>query len=393
MAMNPFVPTFGADPYIIVGRDAILDAFAEPFNTLNPGAPGLTVLIDGERGMGKTVLLNEYEAAARQEGWLVISESGSPGLLDRLVRDHLPRLLADHDPQGRTRLTAAGATVAALGSVNATWADRHPAESTLRSQVAELTDLLRPHETGLVITVDEVHASETEELRKLGEVLQFARREQRLVGFAAAGLSSYLAALLNHPGTTFLRRAERFAIGDVRLVEASHALSATIVDAGRRIEPDALDQAAAGTGGYPFLIQLIGYEAWREHAGAEVITVGDVAAGVARAFRALGDRVHAPALKALSAKHVAYLRAMAIDDGPSHTGTIAERLGVRPDVAQQYRARLLAAGIIEAPERGVVRYSIPGLGEYLLRRDRDEAEERRLSQLASRRHELRARVE
>ena len=90
---------------------------------------------------------------------------------------------------------------------------------------------------------------------------------------------------------------------------------------------------------------------------------------------------------------MAYLRAMAIDDGPSHTGTVAERLGVRPDVAQQYRARLLAAGIIEAPERGVVRYSIPGLGEYLLRRDRDEAEERRLSQLASRRHELRARVE
>lgn len=383
MAGNPFVPTFGADPYIIVGRDAILDAFAEPFSTLNPGTPGLTVLIDGERGMGKTVLLNEYESAARQEGWLVISEGGSPGLLDRLVHDHLPRLLAEHDPQGRTRLTAAGATVTGLGSVNATWTERHPAESTLRSQIAELTDLLRPHETGLVVTVDEVHAANADELRKLGEVLQFARREQRLVGFAAAGLSSYLDAFLNHPGTTFLRRAERYTIGDVRLVEARQALSTTIVDAGRRIGPQALDQAAAASGGYPFLIQLIGYEAWREHARTDTITLDDVTAGITRAFRALGDRVHAPALKALSPKDLAYLRAMAIDDGPSHTGTLAERLGVRPDVAQQYRARLLAAGIIEAPARGLVRYTIPGLGQYLLRHEHDDAEDKRLSQLVN----------
>ena len=82
---------------------------------------------------------------------------------------------------------------------------------------------------------------------------------------------------------------------------------------------------------------------------------------------------------------MAYLRAMAIDDGPSHTGTLAERLGVRPDVAQQYRARLLAAGIIEAPGRGLVRYTIPGLGHYLLRHEHDESEDKRLSQLANQR--------
>ena len=38
---NPFVPTFGADPYVLVGRDQILDAFTESFDQLNPGAPEL----------------------------------------------------------------------------------------------------------------------------------------------------------------------------------------------------------------------------------------------------------------------------------------------------------------------------------------------------------------
>ncbi len=380
---NPFVPTFGADPYVIVGRDPILDGFGDAFAHLNPGAPGLTVLIDGERGMGKTVLLNEYEAAAREQGWLAISESGSPGLLDRLSHDHLPRLLAEHDPQGRTRLTSASAGVAAVGSVAITWTDRHPAESSLRSQLTDLTDLLRPHDTGVVVTVDEIHAADTEELRKLGEILQFSRRERRLVGFAAAGLSSHLDRFLAHPGTTFLRRAERHTIGDVRLTDARRALELTITEAGRRISPTALDRAAAATGGYPFLIQLIGYESWRQHPAEPTISDADVHTAIPRARRALGARVHAPALQPLSDVDRAYLRAMAVDgDGPSHTATIAQRMGVRPDYAQHYRARLLAAGVIEAPQRGLVRFTIPGLGDYLLQREHDDAEEARLQRLA-----------
>lgn len=381
---NPFVPTFGADPYVIVGRDPILDGFSDAFLAINPGAPGLTVLIDGERGMGKTVLLNEYEAAARQQGWLAITESGSPGLLDRMTHDHLPRLLAAHDPKGRTRLTSTNAGVAALGSVGATWQDRHPAESTLRSQLAELTDLLRAHDTGVVITVDEIHAADPAELRKLGEVLQFARREQRLLAFAAAGLSTYLDHFLTHPGTTFLRRAERHTIGDVRLTDARRALQLTITDGGRKITPTALDHAAAATGGYPFLIQLIGYEAWRQHPDQDTITDDDVVTAIPKARRALGARVHAPALRPLSDVDRSYLRAMAMDgDGPSQTATVARRMGVRPDYAQQYRTRLLRAGIIEAPQRGLVRFTIPGLGDYLLQRDHDDDEETRLQRLAA----------
>lgn len=382
MAPNPFVPTFGADPYIIVGRDPILDAFAEPFREGRPGAPGLTALITGERGMGKTVMLNEYESAAQEQGWLTISESGSPGLLERLVRDHLPRLLAQHDPLGPTKLKTTGGGVQPV-TLTVTWEDRHPAESTLRSQVAALTDILAKHLTGLVITVDEVQGADPTELRKLGEVVQFARRERRLLGFAAAGLSSFLDRFLAQPGTTFLRRAERHTLADVRLVDARHALEATITDAGRRIDADALDHAAAATRGYPFMIQLVGYEAWRRAPNRVEITLPDVRAAIGQARSALGERVHAPALAPLSPVERAYLSAMAADgDTPSRTSDIAKRLGVGADYQQQYRARLLRSGIIEPAGRGLVRYTIPALGDYLLRTSPTDAEEERLAELA-----------
>jgi len=52
------------------------------------------------------------------------------------------------------------------------------------------------------------------------------------------------------------------------------------------------------------------------------------------------------------------------DTGPSHTGTIAARLGETPYYAGVYRARLIDAGVIEPAGRGYVDFTIPYLREY-----------------------------
>ena len=63
---------------------------------------------------------------------------------------------------------------------------------------------------------------------------------------------------------TFLRRAERHTLADVPLPEVRTALRSTISESGRQIEDDALDLATEATGGYPFMIQLVGYHGWRK---------------------------------------------------------------------------------------------------------------------------------
>lgn len=70
-------------------------------------------------------------------------------------------------------------------------------------------------------------------------------------------------------------------------------------------------------------------------------------------------------LSGLSRKDVDFLKAMAIDDGPSLTADIGRRIGARPNLVSKYRTRLMAAGLIDAVAHGQVNLSTPGLREFL----------------------------
>jgi len=71
---NPFRPSFGVNPPLLVGRDAELVMFVDALES-GAGAPGRATLYTGLRGVGKTVMLNEVEALAREHGWVVVSET------------------------------------------------------------------------------------------------------------------------------------------------------------------------------------------------------------------------------------------------------------------------------------------------------------------------------
>lgn len=363
MSSNLFKPSFGTYPHLLVGRDELLDEFEDTFDGVS-GPSGMTVLLSGQRGMGKTVLLDAYRKAAEDAGWLVVTESSSDGLLERLTRDHLPRLLQTHSHQTRTRLDSAHLSVGPVGGGGA-WADRFPAESTLRSQINELTDALGASGLGVVITVDEIQAADVEELRKVGEIIQYARREERLLAFAAAGLSTPIEELLDHPGATFLRRAEHHVVGPVNRADVRTGLARTIADGGRVIELEALERAADAADGYPFMIQLVGYHSLKKQGDGDTVTEEPVSAGIDAARRRLGRLVHTPALRPLSDVDRTYLLAMAQDDGPSRTGSVAERMGVSPSYASVYRRRLIRDGIIEPAGHGIVRFTIPYMAEHL----------------------------
>ena len=228
----------------------------------------------GSRGLGKTVMLNEFEDAALRAGWLAVSESSSPGLLQRLTRDHLPRLLREH-ARPRARLTSLSATLGPVG-VGAAWEPGPPPESTLRAQINELTDRLADQGGGLALTVDEIQDADVAELRKIGEVLQFSRREGRALAFAGAGLRTGVGALVRSPGATFLRRAMRIDLRDLTGAQAGRALAGPAKEAGRPFDATALALATTVSRGYPYLVQAIGYCAWNASSGAAGITTAHV---------------------------------------------------------------------------------------------------------------------
>lgn len=84
MNPNPFKPTAGKRPPILIGRESVIEDFEEGLDN-GAGAPGRLMLITGNRGCGKTVLLRELQRLASERGWAVVSDSASLGLCDRLA--------------------------------------------------------------------------------------------------------------------------------------------------------------------------------------------------------------------------------------------------------------------------------------------------------------------
>ena len=361
---NPFKPSFGVSPPLLVGRDALTEEFTEALED-GPGAAGRATLYTGARGAGKTVMLNAIEDRARSRGWVVVSETASPGMIARITRQRLPALLASFDPEAvRRRLTGITAPFGA-GALSWSNIERHVAETGLRNQIELLTDLLAENGSGLLLTLDEIHQNQLGELRELATAVQHGFREERELAFVGAGLAAAVSDALNDDVLTFLRRAERHHLGSVTLPEVRRALREPAAASGRHLSDPALELMAEGTRGYPFLIQLVGARAWRLHPDSAEITLADAQTGVTAARQRLGSLLHEPALADTSEIGRSFLRAMAEDDGPSKMADIRERLGVDSSYASQYRLRLIAVELIEPARHGYVDFAVPYLREYL----------------------------
>ncbi|MFJ5958965.1 hypothetical protein ACIQC5_23740 [Paenarthrobacter sp. NPDC092416] len=218
----------------------------------------------------------------------------------------------------------------------------------------------------MLFTVDEIHSADRIELSQLAADVQHFIRDGLPIGLIFVGLPAAVSDLLNEGVATFLRRAERIDLHAAAINEVKRSYASTFRDAGINISDDLVQIAANATGGYPFLIQLIGYQLWRQ-AEINSLALGEthVAQALAAATRRHEMAVIEAALSTTSDKDKDFLLAMAQDDGPVVAGDIGKRLNAKSNVVANYRARLIASGLIEAPAYGKVDFAIPGLREYL----------------------------
>lgn len=363
---NPFTPSFGVSPPVLVGREEALAAFASALDA-GPGDPFRAVKISGLRGSGKTVFLNAVEDMARERGWLVLSESAGPDLVRRLEQVELPNLLRNLDPDAKARETTGGA-VSVMGagvSLASSVTQQYPVTHDLRSLLTRLAVLQQQRGAGVLITADEMNPTAADELRTLTQTVQHCFRAGYDVAFVGAGLHGDVHDLLDTPGMTFLRRAEEITFGTVSDQAVRRGLLDPLTTWGRRIDSDALDVAVAGTRGYPFMIQAIGHRLWAASQPHTPLSRAAAVEAVAHAASRVGQLVLAPELRPLSAMDRAYLVAMSADDGPSRTGEVARRLNRSPQYAGVYRQRLLEAGLIVEAGRGRVAFVMPAMRDYL----------------------------
>ena len=358
---SPFRAGFGKNPPVLAGRDEIIRVFREALEVGTWSQERVT-LIQGFRGVGKTVTVNALEDVARAAGWRVISETATPGFTDRLRDEALVELIAELDPQPERRVT--GGSVTPLGSVQTVLTPEEQPARSLRGSIANVTQLLEPR-GGLLITVDEVNTDSIDDIRLLAAAVQHAIREDREIALVFSGLKSEISNVLRDKPLTFMRRAAKFDLDLLSFPETLLALGEPISTAGRDVEAQALDYMARASRGYPFLIQLIGDYAWKANRDLAEISVADAEKAFSKAHRTMGSHVHEPALSDLSAIDRSFLAAMAEDDGPSRRVDVEARMKVTNNYFSVYRQRLIDAGMVFSPERGKLDYSLPYLRDYL----------------------------
>ncbi len=354
---NPFKPTAGKVPPVLIGRQDVLDGFESGLAD-GAGAPGRLMLITGQRGFGKTVMLSEIRSIAEREGWSVVADNASVGMCDRLVRAIRPRGMRMREVSIAPSVGVAGLATATFGGMTL---ETPPVDArTLRDAVTERLEKM-PRGKGVLIAIDETQGVSMGDVVALAETFQHVQADQDQTGlpdaqkkgiaFVFAGLPSLVDDILNNKVSTFLQRAERHTLAEVPLVETRDAYVDVVESSGKTIDDELALRAAKAAGGHPYMIQLIGYHMWRsaDRRGSEAIENVDVDAGVRDALHAFYEAVCAPTYYGLRPPQRLFLEAMARDgEGVTHVADIGARVERMDSWVHKYRASPIRERVIEA---------------------------------------------
>ncbi len=359
MTTNPFTPGFGETPTILAGRSQLLESLRRAFQS-ETRRPELTLLISGARGTGKTTMLLEAANLAEQNGWITVGTTALPGMLSDLEigANRKSEHLVGKELGGHVSgIGIPQILEVQIGRENA------PA-SNWRWRMDTLLSQLQEKGTGLLITVDELDPN-LDELRELVAVYQHFVGEGRKVALMLAGLPYRVSSLLNDKTVSFLRRARQVSLGPIPDYEVESAMLRMIETSGRSVERRDLHDAITAIGGFPFLMQLIGFQAWDANPAEERISANDIQLGIDLAMMEMNERVLGATYRELSNNDIALARAMLEDHEPSRVSDLAERLKWSPAQVGQYVSRLMNAGIVGRPARGQVAFELPFFKEYL----------------------------
>lgn len=374
MASNPFKPTAGKRPPVLIGREFVLDDFREALDN-GAGAPGRLMLISGNRGYGKTVLLGEIKRIALERNWDVIVESAALGVTQRLIDaldnagPHVKKL--NINPS----ISVPGLISAKLGSAEI---DVNGAQAlTLREAINARLEQKAPGE-GILIAIDEAQGGLADDMTLLGSTIQLVigdqdafdvpDEEKKGIAFVFAGLPSIVEDLQENRVLTFLRRAQKESLGEVMPADVRDAYMETVETAGKSISEETALAAALEGEGHPYLIQLVGYYMWRhaERRGSNEIDAADVRAGKADAMLAFYDAVCAPVYYGLRSPERLFVEAMAEDEqGFTKVSDIAKRCNRSTQWVAKYRASLIRQHMVDAVGYGQLRCVVPHLLEYI----------------------------
>ena len=387
---NPFRPGAGTRPLHLAGREGPQRRFRAMLRAA-PEQPA-NMRLTGLRGVGKTVLLGEFQTAAEEDGWTAAALELQPGhntedtLVDAVCR------LADRSKEALSRMerlrAAVGGAVRRAGTIGVTWNEitlsYDPLIGSVRDELTrslfETVEMaLGKGRDGFVILLDEAQVIRDGRDRQgehplsllIASVVALQRRELPL-GLVACGLPTLTGNLLRARSyTERMFRGEE--IGSLDPPDAREAFEQPLSETGGEVtaEEDLVEAVVAEVEGYPYFIQLWGAELWdaAEVAGTQMLTRALLDAARSDIYRRLDIDFYEPRVSALTpAEQDVVLATAQCDYPPLAVADLNAAVDKSPGNINVLLGRLVESGVLYRIRKGRYEYTAPKFREYLLRR-------------------------
>lgn len=381
---NPYSMSAGNPPRALTGREAQTEQFRTLLGRLGRGMSEPSMIVFGVRGVGKTVLLLEFESIADASGWTapdpieIRSDTDfraelADAAYQALLRLDRRRALGERLKSFTRLLSGFKVGASAAGSLefsfdpSAVGGSTGNLERDLTHLFVELGETAQEHETGVVFLIDEMQFLKRDEMEAIAAAMHRMSQKQLPIALAGAGLpqlpglmvdaKSYAERLFSYP-----------ELGALSNDAARQALVEPAVAEGISYKTDALTRIVELSGCYAAFVQAYGKEAWNMAPGSP-ITLADVQAAEPVVQGKLDDEFfHVRFEKATPAER-RYMAAMAdLGDGPYRTGDIAKRLGSGVSSTSVHRDALIKKGLIFSPDHGEVDFTVPHFSPFMRRR-------------------------
>jgi hypothetical protein len=384
-ANNPYSAGAGTMPPFLAGRDKNLATFAALLERLETGEQGRSLIYSGLRGVGKTVLLLEFEKLAVTRNWdsSGVVEIGATTdfrtsisrMTHRLLRGlSRKQAIKDRVTQALGVLKAFNVTAPGgfqlsidVSAITGT-ADSGDIEEDLTELLVEVGAAARAGGKGVVYLIDEMQNLEPVAMGALCMAFHKLAQQQLPVALVGAGLPP-LPAQLRVAKPYAERLFEYFPLGRLLEPAARSALVTPATRKGAAYEETAIELILAAADGYPYFLQEYGRVIWDE-VGVSPISEAAVRDALPVAQEILDEEFFDNRVEDATNEERRYMAAMAdLGDGPQHTGAVAERAGYKKRTSSsKARQTLIQKALIYDPEHGTVDFTVPHFADFMRRR-------------------------
>jgi DNA-binding MarR family transcriptional regulator len=392
LGKNPFRPGVGTRPLHLAGRDLSMRRFESTLRAA-PEQPA-NMRVTGLRGVGKTVLLGEFQAIAERNGWASAVLEFQPG---HNREDQMVSALLNIAQDSKLRLSrverlkkAIGGAVRNAGTLGVGWEEFQVTyDPMVEQQREDVTKALfevvemavQKGRAGFVLLLDEAQVVR-DEAKRTGEhplsllissIVALQRREIPL-GLVLCGLPTLTGNLLKARSyTERMFRGEE--IGSLKESDAREAFEKPLAESGANVtaEKDLISRVIDEVEGYPYFIQLWGAELWDAAEIAEVDHLSTRLLDAARPeiYRRLDLDFYNPLVETLTpAEQDVLLSTAEAEYPPLIVSKLNDAINKTPTNINVLLGRLVDAGVLYRLRKGEYDYTAPRFRDYLIRRTR-----------------------